>query len=378
MIKQVAYLLIAAIVICVASKNSFSQIDLNRLENGINTAKNIKDKFKKDKNKEQTNEEQDNTTKPENNTNNNEEQNNTQNVEKPKEPTLQLYSKFDFVPGEKILFFDDFSQDNLNEIPLYWNTDGRGEVLTLPEFPGVNWFRMNCDGTNRTETKLNFADNTTIEFDLIPATSQDGSYGSDFGFRIFQTREEEEAVGAYVPGLGGFQFKINGGQHFEASSWKEGGYSPNTTSATTQEVIQNLNKKIHFSIWIQKTRVRLYVNQYKVLDAPYLVPKEIVPDRVDFWSSCYDNTFSLLVTNFKIAVGTPDTRNKLLTEGKYVTTGIKFDSGSDKIKPESFAVLKEIAEALKSDEKVRVKIVGHTDSDGDDKMNLDLSPLKML
>jgi outer membrane protein OmpA-like peptidoglycan-associated protein len=66
-------------------------------------------------------------------------------------------------------------------------------------------------------------------------------------------------------------------------------------------------------------------------------------------------------------------RNKLITEGKLVSYGILFDVNSDKLKPESAPTLKEIAQVLKDNPAVRIKIVGHTDSDGENAANLDLS-----
>jgi outer membrane protein OmpA-like peptidoglycan-associated protein len=66
-------------------------------------------------------------------------------------------------------------------------------------------------------------------------------------------------------------------------------------------------------------------------------------------------------------------RSKLITEGRLVTNGILFDVNSDKIKPESFGVLQEIAKVLKDAADLKVKIIGHTDNDGDDAKNLDLS-----
>src|SRR5690606_10945233 len=77
--------------------------------------------------------------------------------------------------------------------------------------------------------------------------------------------------------------------------------------------------------------------------------------------------------NIRLAVGAPDTRNKLITEGRFVTSGILFDVNSDKIKPESYGVLKEIANVLTENGEVKAKIVGHTDSDGDETANLTLS-----
>jgi outer membrane protein OmpA-like peptidoglycan-associated protein len=56
-----------------------------------------------------------------------------------------------------------------------------------------------------------------------------------------------------------------------------------------------------------------------------------------------------------------------------VTRGILFDVNSDRIKGESYGTLKEIAGVLTETADVKIQIVGHTDSDGDDAANMDLS-----
>ncbi|NJO25111.1 MAG: OmpA family protein [Bacteroidia bacterium] len=50
-----------------------------------------------------------------------------------------------------------------------------------------------------------------------------------------------------------------------------------------------------------------------------------------------------------------------------------FDVNSANIKPESYGTLKEMANVLKEYSDLKVKIVGHTDADGNDASNLDLS-----
>jgi outer membrane protein OmpA-like peptidoglycan-associated protein len=80
-----------------------------------------------------------------------------------------------------------------------------------------------------------------------------------------------------------------------------------------------------------------------------------------------------MISNIRVAVGAPDTRNKLMTEGKLVTYGIYFDVNKDVVKPESYGTLKEIAAVLNEVPDVKVKIVGHTDADGQEPANLDLS-----
>jgi len=80
-----------------------------------------------------------------------------------------------------------------------------------------------------------------------------------------------------------------------------------------------------------------------------------------------------MITNLKITTAAPDTRSKLITEGKLITYGITFDVNKADIKPESYGALNDIASVLKDNPVVKVKISGHTDSDGDDALNLDLS-----
>ena len=46
---------------------------------------------------------------------------------------------------------------------------------------------------------------------------------------------------------------------------------------------------------------------------------------------------------------------------------------SDKIKPTSYGVVKEIADVLQQNSAIKIKIIGHTDSDGSDASNLELS-----
>lgn len=64
---------------------------------------------------------------------------------------------------------------------------------------------------------------------------------------------------------------------------------------------------------------------------------------------------------------------KLLTDKKFSTNAIVFEVNSTSIKSESNEILKTIGEILKNNPSIKLKITGFTDSDGDDKKNLDLS-----
>jgi outer membrane protein OmpA-like peptidoglycan-associated protein len=171
--------------------------------------------------------------------------------------------------------------------------------------------------------------------------------------------------------------EVRDGLYF-TSYTKEGDYQLQGTKklVSTWNAVNHKKIPVHVALWIQKQRFRAWLNQEKVYDLPQGVGAGVVPNLFGFQVDNYGGgveSFSYFVTNIKIAEAIADTRSKLITDGKWSTTGILFDVNSDKIKPSSYGVLKEIANVLKENPDVRVKIVGHTDSDGDDAKNLDLS-----
>jgi outer membrane protein OmpA-like peptidoglycan-associated protein len=126
-------------------------------------------------------------------------------------------------------------------------------------------------------------------------------------------------------------------------------------------------------MWRQKERVRVYFNEEKVWDLPKAMSKDAKYNSIVYWLQGPGQNASYFMSNLRLAVGAPDTRNKILTESKWVTHGILFDVNSADIKPESFGTMKEMANVLKEYPDLKVKIVGHTDADGKDADNLDLS-----
>ena len=40
---------------------------------------------------------------------------------------LKSFSPFDFVPGDQLIAFEDFSQDAIGDFPTRWNTNGKGQ-----------------------------------------------------------------------------------------------------------------------------------------------------------------------------------------------------------------------------------------------------------
>ncbi|MEO6820920.1 MAG: OmpA family protein [Ginsengibacter sp.] len=299
-----------------------------------------------------------------------------------KKPSLSTYSKFDFVPGEKILAYEDFSQDALGDFPDKWNTNGAGDLVQVVGEEG-KWLKINKKARFIPEFINSLPENFTCEFDLI--CNEDFSfYSADFSVLLLTGGASNQAFeyGFVQKGnRSGVQMNLhphnagNNGGTAKINSFDNGVAVIDNTLETTKFNSQNGRTKVRVSIWRQKQRIRMYVNEDKVFDLPkgLVSGKEFNLLMFELGNDMHRENDQYLLGNIKLAVGAPDTRNKLMTEGKFVTSGILFDVNSDKIKPESFGVLKEIAGVLKENEAVRVKILGHTDSDGEDQANLELS-----
>lgn len=293
-------------------------------------------------------------------------------------------SKFDFVPGEKLIISDDFSQDAVGDFPALWFTNGSGEIVTIDGQDG-KWLMMKGRSQAFIDRLLELPDNFTVQFDLL--CSVPFSWSSDV-FNIYL--EDVKDLARYRVGdNGGEMSSKNVNYHF----WLDlhpgklnpgtyatkgyGNYRLNNTRAKLElnEIWMPGPEKslLKVSIWRQSQRLRLYLNENKILDLPKILPEDMNPNLIVFEPYRLEDGDHYFIGNLRIAIGSPDTRNKLLKEGKLVTNGILFNVNSDKIKPESYGILKEIAGIMKESGDIKVMIAGHTDSDGDETKNLELS-----
>lgn len=282
-----------------------------------------------------------------------------------KQLSLQSYSQYDFVPGDKVLLFEDFSQDAVGDFPALWTTDGSGEVKTLNIVDG-KWLHLNAEGKiYQLMRNLELPENYIVEFDaILPKGEIDGGglwltlYKSEDGDNgTIESYIRSKGVSLYADFVTGWI-----GKSYSNSNWSEGS---SEIGKVRPDVVE------HIIMWVQKRRLRVYHAGQKVLDLPTLIPTGLKPDRLAFDIS--DNNGILpYVSNIRITSASPDTRNKLLEAGKLISYGIYFDVNSDKVKLESFGALNDIAKVIK-EANVKVQVVGHTDNTGNDATNLDLS-----
>jgi OmpA-OmpF porin, OOP family len=277
---------------------------------------------------------------------------------------LESYSDYDFVPGDQVLFYEDFSQDAIGDMPALWASNGSGEVKTLNVAEG-KWFHMNGEDAVYCYSKpIDFPVNFIMEFDFIP----DADYADGSILTFYQETDDRELNDELYPGTKGLHVVLGSaiwetkGYDIEKDEWLEG----QGKKATVKR-----EKVNHVIIWVQQRRVRIYHQGEKVVDMGTNIYAGTRFNRFRF--SGWDRASLPYIGNVKITTASPDTRSKLLTEGKLISYGIYFDSGKDVVKPESYGSIKEIADVLKENPDLRIKIEGHTDSDGDAASNLGLS-----
>ena len=294
---------------------------------------------------------------------------------------LKSYSKFDFVPGSNIVFAEDFSQDAIGEFPMKWNTNGSGEIVTIDNVQG-KWLDLFAGATYEMPYNKKLPENFTIEFDLL-VQSAESMRVPEIAFQL-----DQEGGSNHYP-LVNLRLTPNGGTNASDYTNDRADFTSYNSKGTvfldaTDQLIGEFavnngkHTPVHVAIWVQKTRFRAWVNSQKIYDLPKGMSPDAVSEtnKIQFEIGSYGSAksnYQYYLSNIKIAEGAPDTRSKLITEGKFSTTGILFDVNSDKIKPGSYGVLKEIAGVLKENPGIRIKILGHTDSDGDDSKNMELS-----
>ncbi len=341
---------------------------LNKIEDGIGNL------FKKKKKRSQA-ESPENTTETSLATN-------SKPTESTSTPELKSYSKFDFVPGEKVLYYEDFENGEIGDFPAAWNTNSTAELVHFNELPG-KWLSITKDGYFQPEMISNMPDNFTLEFDVFNRYRSNNILA--YNFIIGKSSNPRRDIGEDNSAEAAFNLTWAGcGGGLGYNVYEKGekmGFNDDLSSKNLVCGGEDYKEPAHirFSIWRQKNRLRVYLNEEKVLDIPQAFNSNLkynvfkLGAKYMNFSNGREQDDQFMVTNFRYAVGAPDTRSKLITQGKFSTTGILFDVNSDKIKAGSFGTLKEIATVLKENPAVKVKIIGHTDSDGDDKANLALS-----
>ena len=285
------------------------------------------------------------------------------------------WKKFDFVPGDEVIFYDQLDGEQLGEFPSKWELlNGECEIQrsngenVIALMPHVDIMPLMNPSWNY------LPDVYTVEFDYYEFVEQEGEDYGDLHLNFYANKEGEDTRGDW---LWGFTFD-NFVMPYEV---KDQNLSKNFTTTvwatTTDKSVDNTNliERVepnewhHVSISVNKRAIKIYFDEKRVFNLPnYKNPNG---GHIEF---TYDfSETPAYIRNVRIAKGAVPLYDRMLTDGKFITYGITFDVGKAVIKPESMGEINRIVKLMNDDPSLRFEVQGHTDNTGNAANNQKLS-----
>lgn len=201
-----------------------------------------------------------------------------------------INSAFDFVPGDSVIYFEDFSKYAVGASPASFKTNGAGSVVTVNGESG-KWLALQDNATYKFTRQLFYPKHFSMEFDILASADQIRDiYPVCFGFaKDNSVRDYTQTEGAYVNLL----YYNNNEVNIGSSTTNK--YTNGTFDLSTDE-----NKPMHVSLIVDGDRVVVYLDKTKLADTVLFLPT----DAKNFYISGpmkYQNGARVLISNLKIA-----------------------------------------------------------------------------
>ncbi|WP_242205180.1 OmpA family protein [Aestuariivivens insulae] len=284
-------------------------------------------------------------------------------------PPIRPWSKYNFVPGDHIIFHDDLSKEENGEFPSRWDLiKGNVENASFDNENIIN-FENESIITPLMETDEYLPEVFTIEFDAFfdREIMKNYLYNQVFKLRFWDgnshsrfPNNESTYHPLHIYRFGAFLNASIKGQERQFKSFEE--------SMMGMEPVWR-----HIAIAFNKRSLKVFVDEYRALNIPNLgfMPKKV---SIEGYTHPHGKeSFTIAIKNIRIAEGGKKLYDRVLTDGKILTRGILFDINKSIIKPESSGVINEIAQMMQEHPDLKFRIEGHTDSDGTEEHNNQLS-----
>ncbi len=269
--------------------------------------------------------------------------------------TIRAYSAYDFVPGEKTVFADDFTSTQDGEFPADWEIlRGQGAVN---QQAGSIAFVLTDGDFAKMRPRINMAalgTQWTLEFDTYGIT--DG--GKPVLFFNLDKNSDNPTLTFSDYDATYFLSHGDDGVHLDARYPEDIAYK------------NYAGRWHHVAIVYKAPQMKVYLDQYRVL---YVPDTKFSPEALTLGGTAKPD-YPIVLRNVRIAAG--DGMNYVaakFTENKIVTHGINFDTDQATIRPESMGTLNQIKKIMDSDPSLKFEIDGHTDNSGAAAHNKDLS-----
>lgn len=274
--------------------------------------------------------------------------------------TATLWSKYNFVPGDEIIFADDLSTEENGEFPSRWDLlQGNAENASL-NGEAVIKMDHNTFIAPLMEKEKYLPEVFTLEFD---------AYFNDV-YHTYQTYSIR-----FFPGVSGSE-GVKGGHLYPLTIRMNGAEIQRTEAdGNTRKYEKYLegNGNVpgwkHIAISYNKRALKVFLDEERILNIPNI---EIDPGVLSIQAYTIGD-MTRAIKNIRIAEGGKKLYDRVVADGKIITRGIMFDVNKATLKPESMGVINEIAALMNEHQDLKFSIEGHTDNDGDDAYNLSLS-----
>ena len=268
-------------------------------------------------------------------------------------PGVGATTNLDFVPGEETVVFTDYSEDNLGDFPRRFELiSGSFDVI---EWEGDRYMRALSGGTFAIVLPETLPEKFTIE--TAVSVQHGNGYMAITPGRAFNTRPRDYRGSAVTVRF------ADAGVNAVADA------GPVAMSPHHQDVVRT--QVAPLQVLADGEHMKVYLDDNRVANVPNAVFPRTDTLFIAVGSAAQDHP--ILLGSVRIAASKVDLYDRLTRDGRVTTRGILFDVDSDVIQPESAPTLEEIGTTLQEHPDLRISIEGHTDSDGDEASNLDLS-----
>lgn len=273
-------------------------------------------------------------------------------VDKAGKPGEGVWANYDFVPGERVLFAEDFANDRVGNFPRRLEfVSGNMEVV---EWQGRRFLRSNARSRFKVPLPEALPERFTIEFDLYQ------NVGHFHQYLVTGLPDNLDPARFHLNQVPGNYFYIGNQTGLE-------GQGPKARTQTHKTLDQIRPMRIQ----VDGSYAKMYMGEQRVVNVPNA---EIVRyGRMLVFALNGDPNRPAYFGNLVVAAGGSELYDAIQTEGEVTTRGILFAVNSARIRPESSGVLWEIQNMLEQHPDLALIIEGHTDSDGDEAYNQDLS-----
>ena len=273
----------------------------------------------------------------------------------PKAAGEGAFVSFDFVPGDRVLFYDDYAGDDVGDFPRRFEfAEGNAEIA---DWESAKWLRVSKSTKFAIVMPEVLPDRFTVEFDYV--SNNKASSGWPILVNTSGAKDNWQSQGNSNPTA--------------RFGTQEGGVYSGKIEASGPAGGDFQNKVNRARIMADGKYTKLYINGVRVANGPNADMGRT--NTVQFWIPVYDQTGAsvTLLGPVRIAAGGKKLYDALAEKGRVATQGIYFDTGSDAIRQESAPTLKEIGTMLKDHADLKLTIEGHTDNVGKAESNQALS-----